>query len=69
MKRLVWGAILFLFVAAGDGSRLLACNDRPMSRFHDGIFQSENNTVVVISDDEFVTVIVYANPETTGEWM
>jgi hypothetical protein len=69
MRRLVWGAVLVLCVAAGDGSRLLACDERPMSRTHASVFESGDNTVLITSDDEFVTVIVYSNSETHTEWM
>jgi|1185.fasta_scaffold374315_2 hypothetical protein len=69
MKRLIWGTVLFLCMAAGDGSRLLACDDRPMSRLHTSVFESGDNTVMITSDEEFVTVIVYSNSEMHTEWM
>jgi hypothetical protein len=69
MKRMVWGAVLFLCMAAGDGSRLLACDDRPASRFHTSVFESEGNTVVITSEDDVVTVVVFSNEEAHTEWM
>jgi hypothetical protein len=52
-------------MAAGNGSRLLACDERPISRTHNRMFESGDNTALITSDDEFVTVIVYSN----SEWM
>jgi hypothetical protein len=69
MKRLAWGAVLFLCMAVGDGSRLVACDERPMSRTHASVFESGDNTVLITSDEEFVTVIVYSNSEAHTEWM
>lgn len=69
MKRMVWGAVLFLCLAVGDSSRLLACDDRPMSRTHASVIETADNTVLITSDDEFVTVIVYSNSEARTEWM
>jgi hypothetical protein len=68
MKRLVWGLVLFLSTAAGDGSRLLACDDRPASRFHARVFESGDSIVLITSDDEFVTVVVYAD-SAPSEWL
>jgi hypothetical protein len=70
MKRMVCGAALFLcMAAAGDGSRLLACDDRPASRFHASMFESGENTVVITSDDDIITVVVYSTAEAHSEWM
>jgi hypothetical protein len=68
MKRMVWGTVLFLCLAVGDSSRLLAC-EGPVSRFHASVFESGDNTVLVASDDDFVTIIVYSNTEAGTEWM
>jgi hypothetical protein len=70
MRRLVWGTVLFLCMTAGDGSRLLACDDRPMSRAQMmRVYESGDNTVMISSDDEFVTVIVYTHADAPTEWM
>jgi hypothetical protein len=69
MKRMVWGAALFLCMAVGDGSRLLACDDRPTSRSHTSVFETGENTVVITSDDDIITVVVYSTAEAHAEWM
>ena len=69
MKRLAWGAALFLFMAVGDSSRMLACDDRPITRSHASVFQSGDNTVMISSDEDFVTVIVYSSSEGYTEWI
>ena len=69
MKRLAWGAMLFLCLASMNGSRLLACDDHRNSRFRTSVFESGDNTVLITDDEEFVTVIVYSNSESQAEWM
>ena len=69
MKRMVWGAVLFLCMAVGDGSRLLACDDRPTTRSYTSVFESDGNTVVITSDDDVVTIVVFSNEEAHSEWM
>jgi len=69
MKRLVWGAVLFLCMTATNGSRLLACNERRISHFRTSVFEAGDNTVLITDDDEFVTVITYSNAEVHADWM
>ena len=69
MKRLILGAVLFLCVSVTNGSRLLACDDRPSTRFRTSVFENGDNTVFITDDEDIVTVIVYSNSETHGEWM
>jgi hypothetical protein len=56
-------------MTVGDGSRLLACDERPLSRTHTSVIETGGNTVMITSDEEFVTVIVYTNSEAHTEWM
>jgi hypothetical protein len=56
-------------MAAGDGSRLLACDDRPTSRSYTNVFESDGNTVVITSDDDVVTVVVFSNEDAHTKWM
>jgi hypothetical protein len=69
MKRLVWGAVLFLLMGAGSGSRLLACDEQPFSRVHASLFENGDTTVLVTSDDDFVTVVVYSKAEAHTQWI
>ncbi len=73
MKRLVWGAVLFLCAAASSGMPLNACDKRALeytpSTSFQRAYEMDGNTVLVISDDEFVTIVVYSNAEAHTEWM
>lgn len=69
MKRLAWGAVLFLCMTATNGSRLLACDDHRTSRFRTSVFENGENTVFITDDEDIVTVIVYSNSDSNAEWM
>jgi hypothetical protein len=72
MQRLMWGATLFLLAAAATPSRLDACDwisfmSAPAPRA--AMIEDGRNTILISSDDEFVTIVTYANSEVHSEWM
>jgi hypothetical protein len=72
MKRLLWGAVLFLFAFAGSDYRVQACDKRalitsaPMST---RVFEQDENTLLVISDEDSVTVVAYESPRQQHDWL
>jgi hypothetical protein len=71
MKRLMWGAFLF-FATAGSLTPLDACDWKSlfMDPQHATVFREGGNTIVISSDDEFITIVTYANSDQSpAEWM
>jgi hypothetical protein len=71
MKRLMWGAVLFLIAAAGGNAQLEACDWKAMLPATQAttVFHQGGSTVVISSDDDFVTIVVYSDTEPDSEWM
>jgi hypothetical protein len=69
MKRLMWGAVLFLITMAGGVSNVEACKKE--ARFPTQpptmVVTEGENTVWIWSDDEVVTVIV--SEKRHAEWI
>jgi hypothetical protein len=67
----MWGAFLF-FATAGSLTQLDACDWKSM--FMDPqqatVFREGGNTIMITSDDEFITIVTYANSDqSSAEWM
>jgi hypothetical protein len=68
MKRLMWGFVLFLIVVATAPWQIEAC-DQKKSLIPTYIEASStvthigDNTIVISSDEDFVTVTVYENAD------
>jgi len=71
MKRLMWGAFLF-FATAGSLTPLDACDWKSMfmGPQHATVFRDGANTIMITSDDEFITIVTYTSSEQgSAEWM
>jgi hypothetical protein len=71
MKRLMWGVVLF-FAAAGSLTTIDACDWKSMfmDPQHATVFRDGGNTIMITGDDEFITIVTYANSEQgSAEWM
>jgi hypothetical protein len=72
MKRLLWGAVLFLFAFAGSDHRVQACDKRALmmsSPMSTRVFEQDENTLLVISDDDSVTIVAYESERPQHDWM
>jgi hypothetical protein len=72
MKRLMWGAVLFLITAGSMSASVEACDWKTyaVGPESSAAFISEGgNTVVISSDDEFVTIVVYDENARKSTWM
>jgi len=71
MKRLVWGFVLFFGVLASGTSQVSACDWKTMfqsdAETSSVITHLSGNTVVISSDEDFVTVVVYEGSH--SEWI
>jgi hypothetical protein len=72
MKRLVWGTFLFLIVAAASTSPVRACDWKTYAvdpDEHVTVIRGVDTTTMITSDDEFVTIVSYANSDVPSEWL
>jgi hypothetical protein len=72
MKRLMWGAVLFLMVAGSVSAHVEACDWKTYATDPDSsaaIVSEGGNTVVISLDDEFVTIVVYDEGARKSNWM
>ncbi len=72
MKRLVWGAVLFLIATGSSLSTVKACEWKPrMAELRPAmlVVNDGENTVWISSDEDMVTVVVFDNAERKSEWM
>ena len=72
MKRLMWGAVLFLIAVASSTPKVEACRPKslkPALTPATLVYTQGENTVWVTTDGDVITVVVYDNSETNSEWI
>jgi hypothetical protein len=72
MKRLMWGSFLFLVLLASAPWQIVACDQKKSliptyMEASSMVTRVGDKTVVISSDEDFVTVTVYENP--SSDWI
>ena len=72
MKRLMWGAVLFLITVGCGTPAVSACDWKSMfAEVPNGsmMVNDGENVVWISADEDTVTVVVYDNTERNSDWM
>lgn len=72
MKRLMWGAVLFLVMVGSGAPAIKACDWKSMMPYvPEGsmMINDGDNVVWISADEDVITVFVYDKSEKNADWM